>query len=161
MTIAHDDGQSESVQDALAKIKTLNGLIPICASCKKVRDDKGYYWFQGRGDDVLKVAGRWVTPNEIEDALCKHEAVAEAGAAAFEQGGLTKPMAFVIPRGDVEADEALAKALSAHVAETLAPYKAPRFVEFVTTLPRGDRDKLDRKALSAQAAETARARGLE
>lgn len=124
-----------------------------------MRDADGYYWYQGRADDVLKVGGRWVTPNEIEDALCKHDCVAEAGAAAFEQDGLTKPMAFVILRGDAEPSEALAKALSDHVAEALAPYKAPRFVEFVTRLPRGDRDKLDRRALAANAKAAADARG--
>lgn len=121
-------------------------------------DDDGYFWYQGRADDVLKVGGRWVTPNEIEDALCKHPAVAEAGAAPFEAGGLTKPMAFVVLRGGASRDDALAKALSDHVAEALAPYKAPRFVEFVSELPRGDRDKIDRKALAKMAAEAARAR---
>lgn len=124
------------------------------------RDAEGYFWYQGRADDVLKVAGRWVTPNEIEDALCKHEAVAEAGAAPYEHEGLTKPMAFIILRGEAEASPALAEALSEHVAQTLAPYKAPRFVEFVRELPRGDRDKLNRKALAAMAKKAAAARGL-
>jgi benzoate-CoA ligase family protein len=140
--------------------ETLRGSWVVTSDLFR-RDADGYYWYQGRSDDVLKVAGRWVTPNEIEAALCQHEAVAEAGAAAYEEAGLTKPMAFVILRGGAERSEALAKALSTHVAETLAPYKAPRFVEFVETLPRGDRDKLDRKALAAQARESAARRGLK
>lgn len=123
------------------------------------RDSEGYFWYQGRADDVLKVAGRWVTPNEIEDALCKHPDVAEAGAAPYEHEGLIKPMAFVILRGEAQPSEDLAKALSEHVAQTLAPYKAPRFIEFVQDLPRGDRDKLSRKQLAVLAQEAAAARG--
>ncbi len=124
------------------------------------RDADGYYWYQGRADDVMKVSGRWVTPNEIEAALCEHEAVAEAGATSYEHTGLIKPMAFVILRAGVEATEVLATELSAHVAESLAPYKAPRFIEFVKELPRGDRDKLARKELRTLARTAADARGL-
>ncbi len=124
-----------------------------------IRDEHGRYWYQGRADDMMKVAGRWVSPQEIEDALTRHPAVAEAGVAAFEQDGLTKPMAFVVLRaGRVGAPE-LESELSQHVADALAPYKAPRFVEFRTSLPRGDRDKLDRKELAQLAKTCAEHRG--
>jgi benzoate-CoA ligase len=116
-----------------------------------VRDDDGLFWYRGRADELMKVAGRWLSPQEIEDALTTHEAVSEAGAAPFVQEGLVKPMAFVILRLGHQPTEALARLLSDHVASKTAPFKAPRFVEFVDKLPRGDRDKLSRKELKAMA----------
>ena len=127
---------------------------------KFVRDADGYFTFCGRAGDVVKVAGRWVSPQEIEDALTRHPAVAQAGVAFYTSDGLNKPMAFVIVRDGHAADETLAKALSAHVAATTMPFKAPRFVELVGALPRGDRDKLDRKELVQMAAGAAERRGL-
>ena len=103
---------------------------------------------------MMKVAGRWVSPQEIESALLRHEAVAEAGVAPIEREGLTKPMAFVILASGASKD-GLERALQDHVAATLAPFKAPREVRVVTALPRGDRDKLDRKALARMASEVA------
>ncbi|MEM1023276.1 MAG: benzoate-CoA ligase family protein [Myxococcota bacterium] len=113
-----------------------------------IQDERGHFFYQGRADDMMKVGGRWVSPQEIEGALLKHRAVAEAGVAPFERDGLVKPMAFVILKAGAEVD---GPTLSSHVAEVLAPYKAPRQVIFVDTLPRGDRDKLDRKQLAAMA----------
>ena len=108
---------------------------------------------------MMKVSGRWVSPQEIEDALTRHPAVAEAGVAAFEKDGLVKPMAFVVLRSGHDGSSALEAELSTHVADALAPFKAPRFIDFLDTLPRGDRDKLDRKALKTMAAAAAEARG--
>jgi benzoate-CoA ligase len=125
-----------------------------------VRDEKGHFWYRGRADDLMKVAGRWVAPQEIEGALTEHDAVAEAGVAPFESEGLVKPMAFVILRHGAAPSDALAKELSDHVAKSLLPFKAPRFVEFVGTLPRGDRDKLARGELKKMAAEAAKQRGF-
>lgn len=126
-----------------------------------LQDSDGYFWYRGRADDLMKVAGRWLAPQEIEDALTRHDAVAEAGASSYQAEGLTKPMAFVVLRPSHEPSEALARALSDHVAATTLPYKAPRFIEFVDALPRGDRDKLDRKALSANAIQIAGQRGFQ
>lgn len=134
--------------------ETLQGHWVI-TSDQFVRDADGYFTFHGRADDMLKVGGRWLSPQEIEDALTRHEAVSEAGASAFTHDGLNKPMAFVILAPGHTADDALKKALSQHVADTLAPYKAPRFIEIVETLPRGDRDKLDRKTLAKLASDAA------
>jgi benzoate-CoA ligase len=121
-----------------------------------VRDEKGLFWYRGRADDLMKVAGRWLSPQELEDALTTHEAVAEAGAAPFMSEGLVKPMAFVILRPGFAPSEELARSIQDFVAKKTAPYKAPRFVEFVQKLPRGDRDKLARKELKqmAEAAAT-------
>jgi benzoate-CoA ligase len=125
-----------------------------------MRDERGHFFYRGRADDLMKVAGRWVAPQEIEDALVRHEAVREAGVAPFESEGLTKPCAFVIPKAGVERTEALAKALADHVASALAPFKAPRFVELVDDLPRGDRGKLSRAELRKLAKEAAARRGF-
>ncbi len=125
-----------------------------------VRDGQGYFWYRGRADDLMKVAGRWVAPQEIESVLTTHAAVAEAGVAPFEFEGLVKPMAFVILKSGVDASDGLARTLADHVAGALLPFKAPRFVEFVPELPRGDRDKLDRGELKRMAALAAARRGI-
>lgn len=117
-----------------------------------VRDEHGHFFYRGRADDMMKVGGRWVSPQEIEAALLQHEGVAEVGVAPFEKDGLVKPMAFVILEAGAKVEAA---ALSDHVAQRLAPYKAPRKVVFVDTLPRGDRDKLDRKQLARMAEDEA------
>ncbi|MEL7369099.1 MAG: benzoate-CoA ligase family protein [Myxococcota bacterium] len=127
-----------------------------CITSDQFRQDAdGHFYFCGRADDMMKIGGRWVSPQEIEDVLTQHSAVAEAGAASFEQTGLVKPMAFVRLRPEYHPSPELGEALSQHVADHLAPFKAPRFVEFVSTLPRGDRDKLDRARLRIMAGEAA------
>jgi benzoate-CoA ligase len=125
-----------------------------------VEDSAGRFFYRGRADDLMKVAGRWLAPQEIEDLLVKHPAVAEAGAAPFVQDGLTKPMAFVILRAGHAPSEELARSLSEHVAAAGHAYKAPRFVEFVSALPRSDRDKLARGELKKMATAAALRRGL-
>ena len=132
----------------------------VVSSDQFMRDEERQFYYRGRADDPLKIGGRWLAPQEIEDALTKHPAVAEAGASSFAQEGLTKPMAFVILREGFEASPELGKVLSQHVADTTLPFKAPRFIEFVTELPRSDRDKLARSALKKLAGEAAARRGV-
>lgn len=132
----------------------------VVSSDQFARDAQGYFWYRGRADDLMKVGGRWLAPQEIEDVLTRHPAVAEAGAAPFTQDGLVKPMAFVVLREGHAPDEGLAKALADHVARGLEGFKAPRFVEFVATLPRSDRDKLARGELKKLAAAAAVRRGI-
>lgn len=125
-----------------------------------VRDEKGLFWYRGRADDLLKVAGRWVSPQEIEDALLTHPAVAEAGAAPFVVEGLVKPMAFLILRPGFSNDETTLASIKEHAGKKLERFKAPRFLEVVEKLPRGDRDKLDRKVLKTMSAAAAAKRSL-
>jgi benzoate-CoA ligase family protein len=132
----------------------------VVSSDQFMRDEKGYFWYRGRADDLMKVGGRWLAPQELEDLLTRHPAVKEAGAAPFTQEGLTKPMAFVILREGQTASEELAKQLADHVASAVGGFKAPRFVEFVETLPRSDRDKLARGELKAMALAAAKRRGI-
>ncbi|MFO0724836.1 MAG: benzoate-CoA ligase family protein [Myxococcota bacterium] len=132
----------------------------VVSADRFMRDEKGLFWYRGRADDILKVGGRWLAPQEIEDVLVRHPAVAEAGAAPFSSDGLVKPMAFVILRPGYEAGEPLARTLLEHCQAKLERFKVPRFIEFVTTLPRSDRDKLARGKLKPLAQEVAHLRDL-
>ncbi len=115
-----------------------------CVSADKFQQtDDGRFSFCGRGDDMLKVGGKWLSPVEVENALLQHPAVREAAVVAFkDQDGLDKPRAFVALHAGHAPGDALAEALKAHVREALAPFKAPRQVRFVDALPRSDRGKV-------------------
>ncbi|MCM2269055.1 MAG: benzoate-CoA ligase family protein [Thermoanaerobaculia bacterium] len=109
------------------------------------RDADGYFTYQGRGDDVLKVGGKWFSPAEVEACLLRHAAVAECAVVGVtDAAGLTKPHAWVIAR---TPREGLAAELRDHVAAALQPYKAPREVHLVEALPRTHLGKIDRGAL--------------
>jgi acyl-coenzyme A synthetase/AMP-(fatty) acid ligase len=111
------------------------------------RDGDGFFTYQGRGDDVLKVAGKWFSPAEVEGCLLRHPAVVECAVAALaDANGLVKPQAWVIVRGGHGA-EGLDRELSDHVARELQPYKAPRAVHLVDDLPRTHLGKIDRGKL--------------
>ncbi len=108
-------------------------------------DAQGYYWYEGRVDDLLKVGGIFVSPIEVENCLLKHSAVAEAAVIGWkDEAGLEKPKAFVVLKPGARAT---AEDLQAHVKERLAPYKYPRVVQFIDALPKTDRGKIDRKKL--------------
>ncbi len=115
-----------------------------CVSADKFqRDEDGYFYFCGRGDDMLKVGGKWLSPVEVENELLKHAAVKEAAVVAFKDAdGLDKPKAFVALQPTHTPGPELAEELKAHVRKALAPFKAPRAVAFVDALPRSDRGKI-------------------
>lgn len=115
-----------------------------CVSADKFQQtDDGYFYFCGRGDDMLKVGGKWLSPVEVENVLLQHPAVREAAVVAFkDDDGLDKPRAFVALQRGHQPSDALGEALKAHVREVLAPFKAPRQVRFVDALPRSDRGKV-------------------
>lgn len=111
-------------------------------------DAGGFYWYEGRADDMLKVSGIFVSPLEIEDCLLQHGAVKEVCVVgAQDEGGLTKPKAFVVARDAASAGPALADELKAFVKGKLSPYKYPRWIEFLDVLPRSDRGKVQRNLL--------------
>jgi benzoate-CoA ligase family protein len=113
------------------------------------RDSEGYFWYAGRADDILKVRGMFVSPLEIEEALTKHSAVSECAVVGVEdEDGLTLPKAFVVLREGQQGSDDLIGQLQEHAKEQLARYKYPRQVEFIDSLPRNDRGKIMRKALS-------------
>jgi benzoate-CoA ligase len=115
-------------------------------------DEDGYYWYHGRTDDMLKVSGVYVAPAEIENCLLQHEAVLECAVIGFDSGNaLLKPKAFIVLREGHAAGEVLAEEMKGFVKARLALYKYPRWVEFVSSLPKNDRGKIDRKQLKQQA----------
>ena len=110
-------------------------------------DEAGYYWYHGRTDDMLKVSGVFVAPAEIENCLLRHEAVLECAVVGHESEGLVKPKAFVVVLEGFIAADPLAEEIKQFVKEHIAIYKYPRWVEFVDSLPKNDRGKIDRKKL--------------
>jgi benzoate-CoA ligase len=119
---------------------------------KYVRNDDGSYTYAGRSDDMLKVSGIYVSPFEVEATLIQHAAVLEAAVIGVQDAeGLTKTKAFVVLKPGAHTDEA---DLKAFVKDRLAPYKYPRFIEFVSDLPKTATGKIQRFRL--REAESAR-----
>jgi benzoate-CoA ligase family protein len=108
------------------------------------RDADGFFYYRGRADDLLKVGGIWVAPQEIEQCLTAHPDVAECAVVGYEEDGLQKPRAFVVLHEHATPDAA---ALQAHVKTRLSPHKYPRDVRFVAELPKTGSGKIDRRAL--------------
>jgi acetyl-CoA synthetase/medium-chain acyl-CoA synthetase len=112
------------------------------------RDEDGYFWFLGRGDDLIISASYRIGPFEVESALMEHPAVAEAAVVAKPdpvRGQIVK--AFVaVTEGTVTSDE-LAAELQAHVRSVTAPYKYPREIEFIDDLPKTVSGKIRRNEL--------------
>jgi benzoate-CoA ligase len=95
---------------------------------------------------MLKVGGVFVAPSEIENCLLQHEAVLECIVVGHDDGdGLIKPKAFVVVRDTYVQGEELAENIKQFVKQRLALYKYPRWVQFVESLPKNDRGKVDRK----------------
>jgi benzoate-CoA ligase len=118
---------------------------------KYLRDPDGYYVYCGRSDDMLKVSGIYVSPVEVEAALITHPAVLEAAVIGrADADELIKPKAFVVLKPGHAPSEELADALKRHVKSTLAPYKYPRWIEFVADLPKTATGKIQRFRLRAR-----------
>jgi len=119
---------------------------------KYTRDADGLYTYGGRSDDMLKVGGIFVSPFEVEAALASHPDVLEAAVVgAPDEAELIKPKAYVVTKPGVPATPALAEALKQHVKDRLAPYKYPRWVEFVAELPKTATGKIQRFKLRQRA----------
>jgi acetyl-CoA synthetase len=115
-------------------------------------DRDGFLWFQGRADDIIISAGYRVGPFEVESALCAHEAVEESaavGAPDDERGSVVR--ALVVLRDGYEPSEELKRALQEHVKSETAPYKYPRQLEFVQSLPKTASGKIKRAELRGDA----------
>ena len=118
------------------------------------QDEDGYYWFAGRSDDMLKVGGMWVSPAELEHTLLEHPAVLACGVVGrADEDGLTKPLAYIVPRQQIPATPALAAELRQFARTRLAEYKRPRWVEFVDALPTTATGKVQRFKLRERAAQ--------
>ena len=123
------------------------------AGDKYTRDTDGYCTYAGRNDDMLKVSGIYVSPFEVEATLVQHPAVLEAAVIGkLDADGLTKTKAFVVLKTGLQATEV---ELQAFVKEKLAPYKYPRFVEFLPELPKTATGKIQRFRLREREARNA------
>ncbi|HEX3506789.1 MAG TPA: benzoate-CoA ligase family protein [Candidatus Dormibacteraeota bacterium] len=120
-------------------------------------DDDGYYWYEGRSDDMIKVSGLWVSPIEIEAVLLEHPAVGESAVVGIDLDGFTKIKAFVITKGAVTADDALVAELQEHCKSRLQRYQFPHLIDFVKELPKTATGKIQRYKLREPARETASA----
>ena len=117
---------------------------------KYSQDPDGYFWYAGRADDMLKVGGIWVSPVEVETTLIRHPAVLEAAVVGTEdEDRLVKPKAFVVLKDPSAAKPTLAGELQAFVKDKIAPYKYPRWIEFVPELPKTATGKIQRFKLRA------------
>src|SRR6266849_2536345 len=115
-------------------------------------DADGYFWYQARSDDMIVSAGYNIAGPEVEAALLEHPAVAECGVVAApdeERGHIVK--AYVVLRAGHAGDAPLTRALQEHVKATIAPYKYPRTIAYVTQLPRTQTGKLQRFELRRMA----------
>jgi len=110
-----------------------------------LQDEDGYFFYQARADDMIITSGYNVGGSEVEDALLRHPAVAECGVIGKpdeERGMIVK--AFCVLKPGRTGDAAMVKALQDHVKANIAPYKYPREIEFVASLPRTETGKLQR-----------------
>ena len=109
------------------------------------QDADGYFIYEGRSDDMLKVGGIWCSPVEIENCLIGHPAVLEVAVVGHaDEEALIKPKAIVVLKEPADAGAALTEALMAYCKKTLAPYKYPRWVEYVAELPKTATGKIQR-----------------
>ena len=116
-------------------------------------DADGYFWYQARSDDMIVSAGYNIAGPEVEAALLTHPAVAECGVVGQPdeaRGQIVK--AYVVLQAGLIGDAAMTLTLQDHTKATIAPYKYPRAIEYVSNLPRTETGKLQRFALRRRAA---------
>jgi acyl-coenzyme A synthetase/AMP-(fatty) acid ligase len=135
----------QRTQEALARI---DGHAYWLTGDLGYRDADGYLFYTGRADDIISSAGYRIGPTEVENALLEYPAVLESAVVASpdpERGEIVK--AFVVLRAGHHPSEEMIIALQQHVKRTTAPYKYPRRIEFVDTLPKNPSGKLLRRVL--------------
>ena len=107
-------------------------------------DEDGFYWYEGRSDDMIKVKGLWVSPIEIENALMEHPAVREAAVVGVQVEGLTRIKAFVILKEGYSPSDPLTRELQEWCKARLRPYQYPELVAYVEDFPRTVTGKIQR-----------------
>ncbi len=124
---------------------------------KYQRRNDGVYIYCGRTDDMFKVSAIWVSPFEVEAALAAHPAVLEAAVVPAEDAsGLIKPKAFVVlkDRRNGQSGRALYEELKVHVKRSIGPWKYPRWIEFVDSLPKTATGKIQRYMLRGMSGQS-------
>lgn len=134
------------IEEDLTKSKFINGYY--LTGDKAYRDSDGYLWFVGRADDIFKSSGYRIGPFEVESALMEHPAVVEAAVIGVpdETRGLAVK-AFVVLKPGWQGSPELTIRLQEHVKSTTAPYKYPRIIEYVQSLPKTPSGKIKRGEL--------------
>jgi benzoate-CoA ligase len=113
-----------------------------------VMDADGWLTYSGRADDMLKVGGIYVSPIEVEEALASHPDVLEAAVVGdVDADELVKPRAYIVLHNNVVANDELREILKNYIKDKLAPYKYPRWIDFVVTLPKTATGKIQRYRL--------------
>src|SRR5215469_407962 len=131
----------EATRDKYANDWLLTGDLGTC-------DEEGYFWFQGRADDVITSGGYRIGPSEIEDVLVRHPAVILAAAIGVPDPVRTESIkAFVIVKDGFPAGPRLAEDIRGFVREHLAKHEVPREIEFVEALPMTNTGKIQRRKL--------------
>jgi benzoate-CoA ligase family protein len=111
-------------------------------------DEKGYFYFRGRSDDMLRVGGKWLAPREVENTLNRHEAVAESAVVGYQdKDELIKPYAFVVLNPGVSPSDSLKEDIKLFVKDRIAIYKYPRWIEFTGGIPKTSGGKVQRFVL--------------
>ncbi|MEC7760393.1 MAG: benzoate-CoA ligase family protein [Pseudomonadota bacterium] len=119
-------------------------------------EEDGFYYFQGRADDLIKVSGQWVWPLEVERCLNEHPDVHECAVLAYELPDRRMTLRAVVAlREGIAAGDETTKSLQAFVKSKLAPFKYPRFVSYLEDLPKTGTGKLDRQAVKAMPVDAA------
>lgn len=114
---------------------------------KFICDADGYFHYCGRADDMMKVAGMWVSPGEVENALLGHPAIAEAAVVArADENGLLHPAAYVVLKKEkrIEANAQFAQEIRDWLRQKMVHYKCPQTVQFVENLPKTATGKIQR-----------------
>lgn len=112
------------------------------------QDEEGYFWYQGRADDLIKVSGVYVAPLEIQKCLEEHGAVRECVVLGVKDAdGLIKTKAFIVPNEGFPPSESLSGELKEYCKKRMASFKSPRLVEFLTELPKTGQGKVDKRQL--------------
>jgi len=111
-------------------------------------DEAGYYYFRGRSDDMLRVGGKWLAPQEVEKTLNLHPAVAESAVVGYQgKDELIKPYAYVVLNPDSSASDSLQEDIKQFVKDRIAVYKYPRWIEFTESIPKTTGGKIQRFVL--------------
>ena len=108
-------------------------------------DEDGNFWYAGRNDDMIKAGGIWVSPIEVENVLLSHPTIDECGVIGLEDAdGLMKPKAYVVLKKKYVPSDALSQEIKEYVKTKIAPYKYPRWIEYIEALPKTTTGKLQR-----------------
>ncbi|MBF0277466.1 MAG: AMP-binding protein [SAR324 cluster bacterium] len=144
-------GYWQDPQKTRNAIRSVDGVEYFLTGDNARQDEDGYFFYEGRADDVINSAGYRIGPQEVENALMEHPAVKEAAVVPSpdaERGEVVK--AFIVLHNDAEASTELVKHIQNFSKQITAPYKYPRKIEFVENLPKSVTGKIQRRVLKSR-----------